>query len=112
MKLDRNINVDGKGKYMLINLRKGEIDHQLSYIRKPYTDSLIACYRVPVDMIEAGMQGESDEFFVIKLKDKYAMDALRAYADAARVDDPEYADEIQELAERSGPNNFWCKKPD
>jgi len=42
MRMDRNINQDGMGKYALINLRTNKIDW------------------------------DADEFFVIKLKDRYA----------------------------------------
>ena len=86
MKLDRNLNANGKGKYALLNLRN--------------------------DRIEWGFVGASDEFFVIKLKDKYAQAALIAYADAAEHDDPEWAKEVRELAQRSGKNHPLCKQPD
>jgi len=54
MKLDRNINPDGKGKYALINLRK--------------------------NIVEWG--GGDGQFFVIKYKDIFAAPALKAYANA------------------------------
>lgn len=57
MKLDRNINPDGKGKYALINLRTNQVQW-------------------------GGDGGE--QFFVIKYKDRFAAPALRAYAKAAR----------------------------
>lgn len=41
---------------------------------------------------------EDTDFFVIRLKDKYAAAALLAYANEARKDDPEYADDILKLA--------------
>lgn len=56
MKLDRNINKDGHGKYALINLR--------------------------TNMVEWG--GPGGGFFVIKLHDKFAPDAFEAYAKAVR----------------------------
>jgi hypothetical protein len=86
MKLDRNVNKDGLGKYALINLRTNKI--------------------------EWGRAGEEDEFFVIKLKDVNAHAALRAYAKAARVFDSEFADEIDALAERSGVRSPFAKVPD
>lgn len=52
------------------------------------------------------------EFFIIKLRDKYAYHALRAYAQEAMHDgETEYANEILELANRAlhHPNK---KKPD
>lgn len=51
MKLDRNINPDGKGKYALINLRTNQVQW-----------------------------GGDNQFFVIKYKDEFAAPALRAYA--------------------------------
>lgn len=84
MKLDRNINPDGKGKYALINLRKNTVEW-----------------------------GEPDQFFVIKYKDEFAAAALEAYAEAVRSKANmlkatgkrfeadslyEYADEIQREA--------------
>ena len=86
MKLDRNINQDGKGKYALLNLRTNKI--------------------------EWGNLYDEDEFFVIKLKDKYARAALTAYANAAWHDDEEWFNEIMELAKRSGRDHPNCKKPD
>lgn len=40
------------------------------------------------------------------------LDRLEAYANAAGVDDPEYADEVREMADRAGPDSQWCKRPD
>ena len=74
MKLDRNINADGKGKYALINLRTNKF--------------------------EWGNTPE-DEFFVIKLKDKHAAAALRAYAGSVYCDDEEFAKEIDALVEKA-----------
>jgi hypothetical protein len=85
MKLDRNVNDDGKGKYSLINNRTGETQHG---------------------------DTPEDEFFVIKLKDKYAQAALVSYANAAAQDDTEYANEVMEMATRSGPAHPLCKMPD
>ena len=86
MLLDRNINKDGKGKYLLLNQRKQEV--------------------------EESCKGQENEFFVIKLKDKYAEEALLAYANAAEKDDPEWANEVREMASRAGKNSPWCKAPD
>lgn len=54
---------------------------------------------------------EDSDFFVIRLKDKYAAPALVAYADAARNDDPEYASEIDALA-NAACNHPNRQKPD
>ena len=43
---------------------------------------------------------------------KYAAVALSAYADAAAVDAPEYAQQVRELVSRAGPFSRLCKVPD
>lgn len=100
MKLDRNINEDGRGKYALIKLRTAGI--------KTYTqtDGWLA---VKADAVDFG-NGDSD-FFVIRLKDKYAAPALAAYALAAYPDDEEYALEVLNLAKSAAehPNK---RQPD
>lgn len=83
MKLDRNINSDGRGKYALLNWRTSKIE----FGNTPNT-----------------------EFFVIKLKDRFAAPALRAYAESVEkfaneigghegIELQEYAGEIFALAE-------------
>lgn len=88
MKLDRNVNENGTGKYALLNLRSNKI--------------------------EWGAPCTEEEFFVIKLKDRYAQAALNAYVkDVIDCgDDPEWAAEVQRLADRSSEDNPWCKQPD
>ena len=86
MRLIRNTSPDGACKYALIDNRTG-------------------------GFIEA-TPGSDEEFFVIKLKDRFSQAALRAYAEAAREFDPEYAGEVDELADRAGPNHRLCKLPD
>ena len=85
MKLDHNVNPDGKGKYALINLRTNQVHW--------------------------GELHSEHEFFVIKLKDKYAAAALFAYARAAGADDPEFAAEVRALAQRAH-NHPDSKQPD
>lgn len=101
MKLDRNINPDGTGKYALILQRK------TPFVSRPFSPGMVLMREESIDF---GNTPET-EFFVIRLKDIYAPAALIAYAEAARRDDPEYADEIAELARRSMeyPNK---RKPD
>ncbi len=91
MKLDRNINPDGKGKYALIKLRRQE---------KPFSNEAFAAAELlrSQGLVDFGDTQDSD-FFVIRLKDKYASKALNAYAAAALEDDPEYANEIFHLAQ-------------
>lgn len=106
MKLDRNITEPRRGKYALIKLRGVKLpfpDVSYSGIR---TDKI-----VPTSAIDYGDTTDSD-FFVIRLKDKYAAVALEAYASKAREDgQTEYAAEIMALAlnARNHPNQ---KQPD
>lgn len=103
MKLDRNINPDGRNKYAILKLRKQE---------KPFTPE---CQQAAMTLRDAGLldfgNTEGSEFFVIKLKDKYAAVALAAYAMAAHDDDPEYSGEVMKLAKIAAkhPNKH---KPD
>lgn len=93
MKLDRNTRGDGKGRFSVIDNRTGE---------------RIECN----DPVHG--------FFVIKLKDRFAKEGLRAYAHAAlRFADghglpelAEYAIEVEKLADIAGVHHPACKVPD
>ena len=104
MKLDRNLNPDGRGKYALLklrNLRDGDtaVDAALRTLDE-------------AGILDWGNTRES-EFFVIRLKDQYADDALFRYALSARMDgEGDYAREVEEMAMRAGVNHPNCKKPD
>jgi hypothetical protein len=63
-------------------------------------------------ILDWGMRGTEAEFMVIRLKDKYAKEALWAYGNEADKDDQEYAAEIFEMAKRAGSDSPFCKKPD
>ncbi len=111
MKLDRNINNNGRGKYALLRLREWphgyspECQHAFDLLNK-------------AGAIDFGNSDETD-FFLIRLKDRFSGPALRAYATAISahitqldVDDPqrielvEYHHDIIRLAEsaHSNPN--------
>jgi hypothetical protein len=113
MKLDRNLNPNGRGKYALLKLRK------LTEFETPGTPQHMhrESIRHAMKLLEThgildwGNTTDS-EFMVIRLKDKYADSALAAYAISARADDPEYAYEIAEMADRAGASHPNCKKPD
>ncbi len=105
MKLDRNVNSDGTGKYILINVRK--LPDTPSSV-----DSLVTLIKAAPHAVELGQLGTSEEFFPIKLKDKHAAAALKAYADSIRAEDPEFASDVDELAGRAGTNSPFCKTPD
>ncbi len=105
MELDRDINVDGKGKYALINMRK--------IPTSPRTPQELAeaILKNP-ECVEFGRVGTEQEFFVIKLKDAFSQVALKAYSNEAYSHDPQYSDRILNLAERAGTDSPFCKLPD
>jgi hypothetical protein len=84
MRLDRNENNDGKGKYAIINLRTNVVEH--------------------------GRVGDPDEFFVMKLRDKHSKAALLAYAESIQKDDYEFALDVFELASRAGVDSPHHRK--
>ncbi len=110
MKLDRNIKENrGRGKYALLNVRK-MFGFPASSIAAKEVKQGLEC--LAGHGLEWGKAGTESEFFVIRLKDKYAKAALVAYAREAAADDPEWALEVLELALRSGTDSKWCKRPD
>lgn len=113
MRLDRNIADNGRGKYALLKLR--ELDNRMT--DGPFREldpEIAAALQLLTDegILDDGEAGTSSEFFVIRLRDKYAKAALQAYAAEAATDDPEYAREVSELASRSGLDSPFCKSPD
>jgi hypothetical protein len=95
MKLDRNTNPDGRGKYALIKLRGlSEIGYQR--LAANPTDTV----PVPNNLVDFGTTPDT-EFFVIRLKDKNAANALMAYAVSCKQDDPEFSNEVHALALRA-----------
>lgn len=108
MKLDRNLNADGHGKYGLILNRK------LAIADKTEAGSDIAeAIRV---LEEAGILDwgttPQTEFFVMRLKDRFAQPALNMYSQHAMAGDMEYAAEVGKLAKRAGMSSPFCKDPD
>jgi hypothetical protein len=121
MKMDRNVNSDGRGKYALVLMRQYP-----NGTRKAVVD---AAMQVLTDagMLDYGEARSPAEFFLIRLKDRFAGDALRAYADAAKkyadslfaADDEVghrsmvgWAVEVLKLAGRAGDMSDHCKTPD
>jgi hypothetical protein len=86
MRLDRNTNPDGRGKYALVKLR--------------YVDSELREQLLEIDAVDFGAT-ENTEFFVIRLKDIFAAPALAAYALAAWEHDEDYARDVLALAKRA-----------
>ena len=69
MKLDRNTNPTGKGKYAIIKMREIPGDP-----RTP--EDLAEAIKVNPQCVDFGEEGTDSEFFVIRLKDLYAEHAL------------------------------------
>ena len=95
MKFDRDMNDNGKGKYALIKLRDlpGEV--------KTREEILEAVNNNP-ECIDLGYVGSDSEFFVLRLKDKYAAAALRAYANEANIDNnTQWAIQVLKLVDRA-----------
>lgn len=114
MKLDRNINSNGRGKYALLKLRKlDDFTHPndpFQEVAKPVADAIKTLEESGI--LDWGIEGTESEFFVIRLKDKYAQGALHQYAIDAYPDDREYALEVEGMASRAGRDSPFCKKPD
>lgn len=95
MKLDRNLNPDGRGKYALVLMR--EETTLWKRIHNHGLDKVL----VSTNAIDFGSNPDT-EFFVIRLKDKFAAPALLAYSLAAReAGQTEWADEVFRLAEKA-----------
>lgn len=114
MKMDRNINPDGSGKYALLNLRK--LKQIKETTRKDFDlqrrlEAAVAVLK-ETGVLEMGQVGTENEFFPIKLKDVHSHAALIAYANHAANEQPEFAKEVLDMATRAGVNNQWCKLPD
>lgn len=102
MKLDRNENLNGKGKYALVRLRNiHEGDEAFELLQRLHA----------LGHLDWGYRGAEDEFFVIKLRDKYAPKALNAYGKAAFEDDQEWGSQVMAMASRAEQSPFK-KSPD
>lgn len=100
MKLDRNVNINGMGKYALILMRpfRTQPDEVSGNTIAPRAAIMLLD---SVKMLDMGDKPDT-EFFVIRLKDKFAGPALLAYSMAAReAGDTEWADEVFRLAEKA-----------
>lgn len=100
VKLDRDINDDGLGKYAVINLRKLQELCGNPSTFEWWTPGVAQALKTleEVGALEWGRTGEQDEFFLIKLKDKYAKHTLEQYAAAVGCEDEEYSQAVWELA--------------
>ncbi|MCF8533856.1 MAG: hypothetical protein K9G48_12690 [Reyranella sp.] len=111
MKLDRNTD-GGQGKYFLI------LNRQLQAMRTgtfgDLPPDIAAALQLLKDngLIDEGETGSEGEYFVLRLRDFYARPALLEYALAASAEDPEYGNEVLEMANRAGARSPFCKRPD
>jgi hypothetical protein len=113
MRLDRNENPEGTGKYALLKLRVLEAYRQQKAFGE-LPDNIASAIGVldSIGALDWGYTYSESEFFVIRLKDKHAYDALMAYAKSARKDDEEWAADVADLGTRAGANSQFCKTPD
>ena len=114
MKMDRNLNDDGIGKYAVINLRRlNDLCGHVGTFRRwtPAVEQALMTLE-NLEVLDWGRTGAPDEFFLIRLRDKHAMHALMAYHASVYKDDPEFANEVRDMALRSGPFHPLCKAPD
>lgn len=109
MKLDRNINAERRGKYALLLLRKLTLCEGGSTFSNEIESAIATLDKA--GLIDWGIVGTESEFFVTRLKDRYAAPSLFAYANAAAADDPEWAGEVREMAVRA-ERSPWQKTPD
>jgi hypothetical protein len=114
MKMDRNVNDDGLGKYALINLRRlNELCGNPGIFQR-WTPGVEQALKTldELGVLEWGSKGEQDEFFVVKLKDINSPGAIAGYANEADKTDNEWADEVRSMLPRAGANSPYCKRPD
>lgn len=116
MKLDRNVSADGRQKYGLIKNRRlsevlsspaGEVE---AIDPEQVANAVLLLERAGI--IDWGDSPET-EFFVMRLKDDYALAGLSAYAQSACLDgNIEYGGEVFGLARRAGMRSMFRKVPD
>lgn len=108
MRLDRNRPFSHGNKYALLKNRVLEATRDSNGHFPPKISEAL------MTLIEAGILDwgctPQTEFFVIRLKDKYAPMGLHGYAIAALQDDPEYSMDVKALAEKS--LTLVSKRPD
>lgn len=99
--------MDGNGKYAIIRMDKlkAVVDHNGS-IREAIA------LLVQAGLVENPSKGNPEEFFLIKLKDRNAPEALLAYSKTVFRRDAELGVEVYALSLRSGVNHPQCKDPD
>ena len=103
MKLDRNTNRGGRGKYALVNMRKlvpllERQDRMHASMKKDGTWdgkdvlgsdelALVEAFELLVNrgIVSLGNESPGDQFFVMKYKDKFTADGLSAYSRSVQL---------------------------
>lgn len=113
MRLDRGTDINQHGKYAAINLRRvrEHLHGTRTFAEKARIKSALALLE-DENVLTYGLPDTPGEFFLIMLKDECAYPALIAYSLKANEFDSEYAQDVRQLAERSGEKNPWHKFPD
>lgn len=121
MKLDRNTNRGGRGKYALVNMRKliPRLDRVTSDPESKY-DLAVDAFDLLVKegIITLGTESPGEQFFVMKYKDKFTAAGLQGYAHAVTAeantlnDDSlaEYANQMYHEAKEA--QKFGVRIPD
>lgn len=115
MKMDRDVNTDGTGKYALIKLRNMPTGDDV--LARQANAEVHAALEVlnGHGMLDWGNVHSESEFFVMRLKDKFSYRGLLGYMKAIELEsepDFEYAKAILEMVGRAGPYSPFCKLPD
>ncbi len=97
MRLIRKTTPDGKCKYAAI---RHDRMHLLPQGVKPFINHALEVLS-DYGLLEDPAIGDAEEFFLIKLKDINAADALTTYAYRAKFTDPELAQDVEALVIRS-----------
>ena len=114
MKLYRNQDGrNGIGKFALIRMDKLPT-YKPETPAKPSAHAVGAALGIleAAGLVEHGQPNTENEFFVLKLKDVNAREALESYASAAWLTDKELSREVDALSDRAGNKSKWCKRPD
>lgn len=101
----------GRNKYALIKNRKLDEIAAENGNELPANIAHAMALLLEEGVLDVGDRPET-EFFVMRLKDRYAGPALLTYANHAAANDIEYAGEVNKLSKRAGMAHPNCKNPD
>lgn len=116
MKLDRQIPENaGRGKYALVRMR--DVSRILREGSPPAKQMINNALNVLLSagVLDYGEANTPGEFFVIRLRDKFARAALGSYGINAIDEGGEFAEfgqEVLKLADRAGAKSPFSKLPD